>query len=67
MKIIQLQYPDEASLTKILDDLTVLSRNTGQKGHRAVVAFEANPALDGLETKLIQRSVPVGTYVPDGG
>lgn len=67
MKIIQLQYPDEASLSKILDDLTVLSRNTGQKGLRAKAAFDtADPALDGLSTKLTQRGVPQAAPVPNG-
>ena len=62
MKVIQLQYPDEASLSKILDDLTVLSRNTGQRGHRASAAFN-DAGLEGLRAQLAQRSVPVGTPV----
>ena len=29
MKLVQLQYPDTAPRAKVLDDLTVLSRNGG--------------------------------------
>lgn len=58
MKLIQLQYPDEASNAKILDDLTQLSRGVGQPGHRPVVGFDHGAAeLDGLATKLTQRGI----------
>jgi hypothetical protein len=67
MKLIQLQYPDEAHNRKIIDDLTVLSRNTGQRGHRAVAAFDTeDEALAGVADSLIQRSVPTGATVPQG-
>ena len=60
-KIVQLQYPDEAHNRKIVDDLTVLSRNTGQRGHRAVAAFDTeDPAFEGVEKQLIQRAGPLG-------
>lgn len=66
MKLIQLQYPDEAPLTKILDDLTVLSRNVGQKGLRPVVAFDhGDERLDSLATKLNQRQI-ANTDAGDG-
>lgn len=59
MKSILLQYPDEASLAKILDDLTVLSRNIGQQGHRATAIFDSETTgLEGLATKCIQRAIP---------
>lgn len=58
MKLIQLQYPDEAPLTKILDDITVLAKNNGQKGYRPVVAFDYDAAsLTSLQTKLTQRQI----------
>lgn len=64
-KLVQLQYPDEASRTKIIDDLTVLSRNTGQAGHRAVAAFDDEAdGFEGVRTNLIQRQVPVGSVIP---
>ena len=65
MKLVQLQYPDEASRTKIIDDLTMLSRNIGQAGHRAVAAFNDGAAgFEGIRNDLIQRQVPVGTLSP---
>ena len=58
MKTIELRYPDAAHLTKVLDDLTVLSRNRGQKGHMPTIAFDfEDDALEGLQTKLQQRGV----------
>lgn len=58
-KKILLVYPDQTSNRKIIDDLTVLSRNNGQKGHRAVATFaDDDTALEGVATALVQRSVP---------
>lgn len=65
MKVIQLQYPDQTHDRKIVDDLTVLSRNTGQAGHRARAAFD-DTALPGMRTKLVQRSVPLADAVEPG-
>lgn len=63
-KIVQLQYPDEVSRAKIIDDLTVLSRNTGQRGHRARVAFDdAAPGFEGIRSHLVRRSVPLADAV----
>lgn len=59
---VQLQYPDQTPPAKVVDDLTVLSRNAGQRQHRAVAAFtdEEHP---GLRAKLLQRLVPMGELI----
>lgn len=65
MKVIQLQYPDQTHDRKIVDDLTVLSRNTGQAGHRARAAF-VDEDFEGMRSKLVQRSVPLADAVEPG-
>ena len=63
MKLVQLQYPDNVPLSKVLDDLTVLSRNSNPQ-HCAAAAFAAGDFV-GLRTQLVQRAVPVsGTITP---
>src|SRR5690606_3290894 len=67
MRLIQLQYPDEASQTKILDDLTQLQKNIGQSGHRAVIVLdkEGDEVLESIATKLQQRGI--ATVQGEGG
>ena len=62
MRTIQLQYPDHTSDAKIVDDLTILSRNIGQKHHRAAAAF-SDASLPGVRTKLAARLVPLADSV----
>lgn len=65
MRKIQLQYPDQTSDTKIVDDLTILSRATGPVHLRASAAFD-DAALPGVRAKLVRRIVPVAADVdPD--
>lgn len=68
-QIVQLQYPDQTPATKILDDLTVLSRNTGQRGHRAAAAIDpaATALIATLGSKLVQRAIPTAAYEGGGG
>jgi hypothetical protein len=58
MKVVQLQYPDQTPDSKILDDLTILSRASGPKGLRGVAALGSS--LSGLTTKCQQRQIPLG-------
>ena len=63
MKLILLQYPDATPDSRIVNDLTELSRGTGNRGQRATASFD-DEALPGLRTKLAQRSVPLDTETP---
>lgn len=67
MQKVQLQYPDETPASKILDDLTVLSRNTGQKGLRGKAAIDpaATNLIAQLGSKLVQRQIPSAAYADD--
>lgn len=60
MKLILLQYPDATPDSRIVNDLTELSRGTGNRGQRATSAF-SDGSLPGLRTKLAQRSIPLST------
>lgn len=64
MKNIVLQYPDTTPTARILDDLTILSRDSvGPKGSGARVAFDkSDTALAGLETSLTKRGIPSDTF-----
>ena len=64
MKNIVLQYPDTTPNARILDDLTILSRESnGPKAAGGAVAFDtADEALEGLEDQLIQRGIPVAAF-----
>ncbi len=66
---VQLQYPDQTPASKILDDLTVLSRNTGQRGHRAAAAIDPaeTDLIAKLGSKLLQRAIPTADYQSGGG
>lgn len=58
-KKILLVYPDQTPNRKIIDDLIALSRNTGQKCHRAVATFDKDDtALSGMSTVMVQRGIP---------
>ena len=59
MKNIVLQYPDNTPNARILDDLTILSRESaGPKAAGGAVAFDkANAALAGLESSLAKRGI----------
>ena len=63
MKLILLQYPDATPDSRIVNDLTELSRGTGNRGQRATASFD-DDSLPGLRTKLAQRSVPLDTETP---
>ena len=60
MKLILLQYPDATPDSRIVNDLTELSRGTGNRGQRATASFD-DDSLPGLRTKLAQRSIPLDT------
>lgn len=60
MKSLLLQYPDATPDSRLVNDLTELSRGTGNRGQRAAVAF-SDGSLPGLRTKLAQRAVPLST------
>lgn len=59
MKVITLNYPDSTPNSRILDDLTLLSRDSvGPKGNGATPAFDYDaPALAGLASQLGQRGI----------
>lgn len=61
MKLVQLQYPDNVPTSKVLDDLTVLSRNSNQQ-HQAAAAFD-DADFAGLRTSLIQRAVKTAEVI----
>lgn len=65
MRTIQLQYPDQTSDAKIVDDLTLISRASGPSTLRGAAAF-SDTVLPGVRAKLAQRLVPLsGAVVPE--
>lgn len=64
MKNIVLQYPDTTPNARILDDLTILSRDSvGPKAAGGAVAFDtADEALEGLESALNKRGITVAAF-----
>lgn len=60
MKSLLLQYPDSTPASRIVNDLTELSRGTGNRGQRPAASF-TDEDFPGLRAKLQQRSVPLGT------
>lgn len=65
MRTIQLQYPDQTSDAKIVDDLTLISRASGPSTLRGAAAF-SDAVLPGVRAKLAQRLVPLsGAVVPE--
>lgn len=59
MKVITLNYPDSTPNSRILDDLTQLSRDSvGPKGTGATPAFDYDAApLAGLARQLNERGI----------
>lgn len=62
MRTIQLQYPDQTSDAKIVDDLTLISRATGPSTLRGAAAF-SDAVLPGVRAKLARRLVPLASAV----
>lgn len=59
MKIVELQYPDEASSSKILDDLTEMAANFGRRGHVPAVFIHAEGVAADISVKLQRRGIRV--------
>lgn len=59
MRIVELQYADNTPDSKILDDLTTLSRSGGMAGHRPVAYIDEPALLANLRERLTTRRIPL--------